>query len=269
MSQHPFDTAIALRAAGDDRWHGATSPAYANFIGPFGGVTAAQVINAVLQHPSRLGEPVALTVNFAAALGDGEFEVIARPVRTNRSTQHWTIAVEQKGETVVTATAFTAVRRETWQAAEVLMPDTPMPSDVPRPEGNPGVEWVRRYDMRFIEGGLPKVWDGKDSGISRTRLWVRDVPGRTLDFASLTSMSDIFFPRLWLRRATFVPIGTVSMTVYFHAGEAQLRETGTGWLLGEAQGQSFRAGYFDHSAHLWNEAGALLVSTHQVVYFKE
>jgi acyl-CoA thioesterase len=269
MSQHPFDAAIALQARGEDRWQGATSPAFANFIGPFGGVTAAQAINGVLQHPQRLGEPVALTVNFAAALADGPFDVIARPVRTNRSTQHWTVAIEQQGQTVVTATAITAVRRATWQTVEARMPEVPPPLEVPRPAGKPGVEWVHRYDLRFIEGPVPAAWDGKDTGASRTRLWVRDAPERPLDFASLTAMADIFFPRMWLRRAAFVPAGTVSMTVYFHAGEAQLRETGTGHLLGQAQGQGFGAGYFDHGGQLWNQAGTLLATTHQVVYYKE
>jgi hypothetical protein len=45
-------------------------------IGPFGGVTAAQALNAVL-HPQRLGEPIAFTVNFAAALSDGVLQCTA------------------------------------------------------------------------------------------------------------------------------------------------------------------------------------------------
>jgi acyl-coenzyme A thioesterase PaaI-like protein len=64
-------------------------------VGPFGGITAAQALNAVLQHPQRLGEPVSLTVNFCAALADGPFTVTARPARTNRSTQHWVIEIQQ------------------------------------------------------------------------------------------------------------------------------------------------------------------------------
>ena len=131
------------------------------------------------------------------------------------------------------------------------------------------VEWVRRYDMRFAEGGFPGLWDGKVASSSKTRLWVRDEPPRPLDFASLTALSDIFFPRIWRRRATMTPIGTVSMTIYFHAGSAQLAATGDGWLLGQAQAQAFRNGFFDQNAQLWNEAGELLVTTHQVVYYKE
>jgi acyl-CoA thioesterase len=269
MNPHAFDTAIALAAQGEGLWQGHTSPAYSNMIGPFGGVTAAQALNAVLQHPQRLGEPVAFTVNFAAALADGPFLVQARPARTNRSTQHWIVEVRQGDQTVLTATAVTAVRRDTWSASEVPMPEVPRPQDVPVREGPRRVEWIARYDMRFVSGTFPLAWDGAEAKDSRTRLWVRDNPPRRLDFASLTALSDVFFPRIFLRRARHVPIGTVTMTVYFHAGQAQLQATGTGYLLGQTQAQAFHNGYFDHTAQLWNEAGELLVTTHQLVYYKE
>jgi acyl-CoA thioesterase len=269
MTSHPFDTAIALAPSGEHAWAGHTSPAYANMVGPFGGVMAAQALGGVLQHPQLLGEPVALTINFAAAMGDGPFEVHARPARTNRSTQHWTLEVRQQGEVVLTGTAFTALRRDTWGAVEHAMPQVPRPQDVPVAQGPRRVEWVNRYEMRFIEGGLPASWDGRDLGESRTRLWLRDAPARSLDFASLTALADVFFPRIWRRRSVLVPIGTVTMTVYFHAGALQLRDAGEGYLLGQAQAQAFRGGYFDQSAQLWTEAGDLVATSHQVVYYKE
>jgi len=79
----------------------------------------------------------------------------------------------------------------------------------------------------------------------------------------------VFFPRVWLRRAAQVPAGTVSITVYFHAGSAELAATGTGYLLAQARAQEFRNGFFDQTAQLWNEAGVMLATSHQVVYFKE
>ena len=269
MSAHPFDTAIALAHQGEDLWQGYTSAAYANMVGPFGGITAAQALNGVLGHPRRLGEPVAFTVNFAAALTDGPFHVQARPVRTNRSTQHWMVEMRQGEQTVATATAITALRRQTWGATEMDMPVVPSPQDVLPPTRSGRVEWIKRYDMRFIAGSFPPAWDGAHGDNSRTQLWMRDNPPRPLDFASLTALADVFFPRIWRRRATMTPIGTVSMTIYFHAGQAQLQQTGTGYLLGQAQAQAFRDGYFDQTAQLWNEAGELLATTHQIVYYKE
>lgn len=269
MSRHPFDDAIALEPEGEHRLAGHTSAAYANFIGPYGGITAAQCMNAVLQHPQRLGEPVALTVNFAAALADGPFVAHARPARTNRSTQHWIVELRQGEDTMATATAMTAVRRETWSGHEAAMPaNLPRAQDVPRAPGR-GVAWLDRYDMRFLEGMPSMKWDGPEAAQSRTRLWVRDEPARPLDFAALAALADVFAPRIWLRRPRPTPLGTVSMTVYFHADGAQLAATGSGYLLAQAQGQGFRNGYFDHAGHLWNEAGDLLATTHQLVYYKE
>jgi acyl-CoA thioesterase len=269
MSSHPFDSAVALQAQADGTFLGHTSAAYANMVGPFGGVTAAQALNAVLQHPQRLGDPISLTVNFAAALADGPFTVNARPARTNRSTQHWVIEMLQNGETVLTGTGFFGLRRDTWGADEHTMPAVPAPQDVARATNPARVEWVKRYEMRFAEGAIPVEWHGADQGASRTRLWLRDDPPRPLDFASLTALSDVFFPRVWSRRPLLVPIGTVSMTVYYHADAALLQSTGSGYLLGQTQAQAFRNGYFDQTAQLWNEVGNLLVTTHQVVYYKE
>ncbi|MDB5957105.1 thioesterase family protein [Ramlibacter sp.] len=265
---HPFDNAISLQPQGDGAWQGHTSPPYANFIGPFGGITAAQCLQSVLQHPQRLGDPVAFTINFAAALADGAFSLHPRPVRTNRSTQHWIIEMRQGDELVATATALTAVRRPTWGAHELRMPEAPRPLDVPRTTRR-GVAWLERYDMRFVLGVLPRTWEGQGSDDSTSRLWVRDDPPRPLDFASLAALCDVFFPRIWLRRARQTPLGTVSLTIYFHACAQQLAAAGSGYLLAQARGQGFAGGYFDHAGQAWSESGELLATTHQVMYYKE
>jgi acyl-CoA thioesterase len=243
-------------------------------VGPFGGVTAATLLQAVMQHPDRLGDPLSLTVNYAGALTAGAFTVQATPVRTNRSTQHWTLTILQadaEGAPVVTttATAVTAVRRDTWSAGDVPMPAVPGPTAHPAIEHGPeAMEWLNRYEMRPITGALPRAWDGSGDH-SLTQLWMRDAPARPLDFCALSALADLFFPRVWLRRAHRVPAGTVSITVYFHASAEQLAQTGTGYLLGQARGQEFRNGFFDQTVQLWNEAGTMLATSHQIVYYKE
>ena len=270
---HPFDAALALSQDTPGHFTGHTSPAYWNMVGPFGGITAAAIVRAIMDHPQRLGEPLSLTVNYAGALTEGPFELQVTPVRTNRSTQHWTVTLLQNdpaGLPVVatTATAVTAARRETWSLSDTPMPAVPAPETLERRVMFKGVEWLARYDMRPITGPVPHVWDGGGHS-SLTQLWMGDEPARPLDFAALASMCDVFFPRVWLRRATQVPAGTVSITVYFHAGSAALAATGSGYLLGQAQAQEFRNGFFDQTAQVWNQAGVMLATSHQVVYFKE
>jgi hypothetical protein len=222
----------------------------------------------VLLHPQRLGDPVSLTVNFCAAVAEGPFIVNARAARTNRSTQHWIIEMVQGEDVVMTGTAVTAVRRETWGVDEEAMPLCPPPKEVPLSKVKPPVEFPNRYDLRPISGFIPSEWDGTGHS-SLSQLWVRDHPVRPLDFASLAAISDIFYPRVFIRRSTHVPVGTVSITTYFHASSAQLAQTGTGYLLGQARAQAFRNGFFDQTSQLWNEDGLMLVTTHQIVYYKQ
>ena len=280
--KHPFDQAMVFRmldspegsAAGTCNWQGQAHPGYQNMVGPFGGMTAAQALNAVLSHPGRQGEPVALTVNFASAVqADKPFRLEATPARTNRSTQHWILRMLQADATgaeqvVLTGTAVTALRRTTWSAVDVVMPKVPAPHTLPHQPVPGQMEWVKRYDFRLCAGSLPMQWDGAEAD-SLTQLWMRDEPPRPLDFCSLTACADAFFPRVWRRRSLMTPVGTVSLTVYFHASATELADSGSGYLLGQAKAQSFFNGFFDQSAELWNETGRLLATTHQIVYFKE
>jgi len=273
MNTHPFDAALRLTTEQSGIYTGNTSADYWNMVGPFGGVTAATALNAVLRHPALFGEPVSLTVNYAGPLLKGPFRVSASPRRTNRSTQHWLIEMTQTSaagvdEVMLTATALTAVRRPTWGSEDSPMPVLPHPVGLPEEKPMTGVEWIHRYDMRFVEGAFPTQWNGQGSN-SLTQLWMRDRPPRALDFCSLASMADIFFPRVYLRRALRIPAGTVSMTVYFHADGAQLTASGTGYLLGQAKAHAFRNGFFDQTSQLWNEDGLLLATTNQIVYYKE
>jgi acyl-CoA thioesterase len=266
-SSFDFDQAVALHSASTGHYSGQTHAAWLNMVGPFGGITAAVVLQAVILHPQRLGNPVSLTVNFCAGVAEGGFEVTAKPARTNRSTQHWQIELSQAGEVVITATAVTATRRSTFSSNESSMPTVAAAQTLARAQP-PKLPWTQRYDMRSITGHLPTLWDGTE-GDTLTQMWVRDVQERSVDFASLTAMADSFFPRVYLRRKTFVPIGTVSMTVYFHADAAELATLGTTFVLGQAKAQCFFNGFFDQTAQLWSQAGTLLATTHQVVYFKE
>ena len=272
--EHPFDQAMQLTPGQlANSFVGVTSPAYWNMVGPFGGYTAALALQAVMQHPALLGEPVAMTVNYAGATTEGEFTITATPTRTNRSTQHWVIELSQTNaagqqEVAMTATAMTAVRRDVWHANDAAMPVACKPLDVNRTQREGSPAWLERYNMRFIEGAIPEQMDGAEAS-SQCRLWVRDEPPRPLSFTSLAALADVFYPRIWLRRAKRVAAGTVSMTTYFHASAAQLSQVGSGYLLGQAQSQTFQHGFFDQSAQLWSEAGLLLATSTQLVYYKE
>ncbi|XYJ12421.1 acyl-CoA thioesterase [Telluria sp. B2] len=265
--QHDFDAAIALTGEGENAFLGQTHPGYGNMVGPFGGVIAATLMNAVMQHPQRLGEPVSQTVHFAAPIPDGAYSVHTRIMRTNRTTQHWQVELLQDGEVAAFATLVTALRRDTWSALDAVFPEVPPAASIAPAPPIARAAWTARYEMRFVDGA-PLVTDAA-SETSQTRMWIRDTPGRPLDFLSLAAMSDAFYPRIFVRRPRWVPIGTVALTTFFHADARQLDAQGNAPLLGVARALRFGNGFFDQSAEMWSEQGELLATSHQVVYFKE
>lgn len=263
-SIHPIDAALAFQVI-DGQLTGRTSAAYMNMIGPFGGITAAAMIKAILIHPDVLGEPISLTVNFAAAVQDAPFVLDAKAMRTGRSTQHWSVTMLQNDEIVTTATAVFATRRKTWETTDLAFPQ--LPDDMQPIDQSMMPPWANNYRFRFAPGENPLVARGADT--SESILMIRDEPPRPLDFASLTAISDIFPPRVFVRRGKFVPAGTVSITIYYHTNGDRLKQYGAGELIGHARANRFYNRYFDQSAELWTPEGDLVVTTTQIVYFKE
>ncbi|TVP90537.1 MAG: thioesterase family protein [Pseudomonadaceae bacterium] len=261
---HALDQAIRLQMTAENCFSGHCDETYLNMVGPFGGMTAATLLNAALQHPESLGDPVSLTVNFAGPVALGDFEVEATPLRTNRSTQHWLLLLRQNGEVMTSATAFFANRRETWSEQVLDRPQAPAVSELPRMQRHERA-WFKHYDMRYISGGFKPGGEETNDSL----LWVRDEPPRPLDYAALTAIGDIFAPRIFSRRQAFTPAGTVSMTHYFHASQDDLQRAGSDFLLGQATASRYHHNYADQSAHLWATDGTLLLSSTQVAYFKE
>jgi len=268
MPDHPFDDALELRPT-DPGWaRGHTRPQWANMVGPFGGLTAALLLRAVENHPDRIGEPVSLTVNFTAPVADGVFDIACTTVRTNRTNQHWLVELWQDGSVRTNATAVFGIRRDTWSDTELEPIAVPGPEEI-APTGLPeSIVWAHNYEMRYVEGAVPGDV-AHPAPSSATSLWVRDRRGRALDFAALTAMSDIFYPRVFLRRGALSPAGTISLTTYFHADGDDLAAVDTDFVLGRARAHRFSRGYFDQSAQVWSRGGELLVTTHQLVYFKD
>lgn len=266
---HSFDLATELTPVGEGRYLGHTAAAYSNMVGPFGGITAATLLRAVLDDPRRSAEPVSITVNYAGPVADGPFTIDAQPVRTNRTTQHWMLTQSQDDVVTSTATVVCGLRRSTWSDTEIVPPAAPEPESVAVAELPEFPTWLRNFEMRFIEGRGPIASTPSEMPTSTSTLWVRNAPARPLDHAAVAAMSDVFFPRVMLRLGRPVAASTISLTVYLHADADTLSAYGDRPVLATARAQHFGGGFFDQSAHLFTDAGVPLATTHQLVFFKD
>ena len=268
---HPFDRATALHAMANGTFAGHTSDDYWNFTGPFGGATAATLLRAVMEHPGRAGTPLSITVNFCAPVAKGDFTIAVREVRSNRSTQHWSMELMQaEAGIATTATAVFAQRRESWAHQSAQMPPVPAPETLAPLPMQGMMAWLQRYEFRFANG-MPKrlsATPNAEPGGALSQMWINEKPSRPLDFLSLLAFSDTFFGRIFHVRGAMFPIGTVSMTTYFHVDADDLAAVGDAPVLGEADAKIFTKGFSDQTGDLWSREGRLLATSHQIVYFR-
>ena len=271
---HVFDEAVKLVSTGSlGQWQCQVHPAYANMIGPYGGITLAQALHAIMIDPRRHGDPTSITMNYVAPVDSSTPEIIATLKRTNRSTQHWTADFIQNGEIVACAMILCAVRKGTFDHIHVSMPQVPSPESLSRSQAR-FPEWVSRYDMRYVTGepslSLTNAEVGEPAlnASSKTVVWIKDTPNRPIDFQSLSAITDAFYPRIYILRPRFIPAGTVSITVYFHVCADDLKSIGSDYLLGDASGTVFHRSFADQTVMLWTRSGRLLATSTQCVYFK-
>ncbi|MBK8457878.1 MAG: thioesterase family protein [Phyllobacteriaceae bacterium] len=267
---HIFDAAIALGPLGEGRFAGKTSPAYANMAGPYGGITAAVLLNAVMIDPRRMGDPVAETVNYCGALADGPFEIATTLVRGGKYTQHWSLTLTQDGQIRSTASVVCGARGAVFTHTESGMPEAPPPEAVAAIPVPGPLKWLDAYDLRYV-GGAPQFAAKPFASLldSRSLLWVADRPARPLDFPALASIADAFLPRIVKARGLMVPLGTVSLTTYFHATAPEIARLGAGPVLGVAQAKRMHANFFDQHMELWSRDGQLLATGAQVAWYRE
>lgn len=270
MTQHPLDEATALKRLDPERLKGRTNKHYANMGGPFGGFTAAVLLRAVMEDPRRHGFPVALTVNYCAAIADGAFVIECRERRTGKSTQHWSLELTQEGRVCATASVVCGPRRPVWSHFPEQPPEIAPPEELKPFDTGSRFGWLTCYEMRFAKGEINfQPRDPSHLSSPESLLWMRDRPDRPLDFMALAALSDAFIIRAFVVRGQMTQVGTVTMTTFFHCDEDDLRRQGSELVLGHATAHVFNGGFADQKAALWSRDGKLLATSTQVVFYKD
>lgn len=268
MTQSPsytLDRSLALDHFEGGRWRGATSPDYANRVGPYGGWIAALLMKAILDQKPQ-GEPLSLTVTFLGGCQDGPLDGVCRLLRRSRTNEHWTAEfADHTGTLVAHGVATFGLRRPTAPLGGPTPPaPAPDPAEVkPRPNfGDSGPGFFRSYDYRQFVGRPFRV-----NETAASRGWLKDADGRPLDYVSLAAAADAPLPRVFLKSETPTPIATMTMSIYFQATPEAFADAGGGYILIESDMRTGRDGFHDQTAVLWTASGQLLATTEQIVWY--
>ena len=268
--QHPFDAAIQLSNDSEGIWSGHSSPAYANMVGAFGGIVAATLLNSVMLDTRRTGTPVSQTVNFCTGLGAGPFKIETKLQRAGKYTQHWNTELSQGDTMIATSSIVMGARGETFSHQPTPAPDVAPAADIAPMSGKLPLEWINRYDYRFVNGGIESIGIPKTPlGDSQTRVWIADNPPRPLDYLSLAALADCFFLRLLQIRGTMEPMGTVTLTTHFLATEGELAAQGSAQMLGVVDSNRMHNQFHDQTMQMFGTDGKIIASGTQLVWYRQ
>lgn len=263
-----LDRGLVTEKAADGTRRLQPDRAYWNWIGPFGGWSAAVLMKAMLEDAQAADpglQPVSQTVDYMTGLQDDPLTIVTACDRAGRTTQFWRASLSAEGAptAAIRSTAVFGHRRPTRGFQEQRMPDVPSPQAVPVLQFPiDRVAWPRTYEMRVIQGNMLTVNDSM-----RSLTWIRDAQGRPLDFVSLAALVDTCFPRIYYRIPGTVPYSTISMTSYFHATAEELAEIGDGHVLVDAHGKRAGGGFNDQHAEFWSADGRLIAVSQQVAWY--
>jgi acyl-CoA thioesterase len=267
---HPLDASLDLQPFGPATdgaqvFTGRTSSGYRNAIGPFGGWTAAALLEAVRRMPEVRGVPLALTTSFIAGIHEGEFEVRVALSRQNRSVGFWRSELWQAERMCAQALVTMAAVRETMVLRDARCPDVP-PANAVAVYDNPRdpVPFLGQFVFKPVSGLLFTRADSMSS-----RIWIRDAEPRPVDALSLAVLCDTPFPPLWIRLDGQLPVSTVTYSVYFRGTAADLADAGSDFVLIDSTSAIAQGGYADQFSSVWSGSGRLLAQTQQLLWFSD
>jgi acyl-CoA thioesterase len=259
-----LEEALTLTPIADGGRRALADPRYESTTGMFGGWTAAVLLRSVLDDPTRLGAPSAITVNYVSKIDPGtEVVVRARRIGGGRSLHHWHAELLAADDDHLLAHAMLvfAVRRETDGFTEPAMPEALPPDnfEIFHPPSSQG----ERMDVRPITGNPPFAQDSTAS-----TGWVRETTGRPVDFMQLAFLADANAPRSFFWSEGPRLSATMTMSVYFHGTEAEVGAVGDDYLFNETIGTRGDQSTSGQLTRLWRRDGVLLATSEQLCWYR-
>ena len=269
MSLTDTHSMMMLTAVGPGRWTTTAGEAWRNPGGGlWGGYAIGLCVRVMEAEPEAIGEPLSLTLTYAAALPAGDLDIRTRRLRQGGSIGVWEVELYPAGSDQVGVHAIVTMARRPMTPAFSFasMPAAPEPESLPSPDMPGGASMhfgAQAFERRTAEGFPPRP-----SADSRSLAWVRSRRG-PWDKALLGMVTDNSAPRAFYALGPNVNTTTLSLTVYLHATAAEIAEMGDDYLLIECEGRVGGGGASDERSSYWRRDGKLLATSEQLAWYRE
>jgi acyl-coenzyme A thioesterase PaaI-like protein len=235
--------------------------------GLWGGYAIGLCVRVMEAEADAIGEPLSLTLTYAASLPSGRLDIRTRRLRQGGSVGVWEVEVLPAGSAQVGVHAIVTMARrpQTPEFVFTHMPEAPDPESLPSPPPSAQTHYgAAAFERRMLDGGLPP----RPTGNSRTLAWARSRRG-PLDKALLGMMTDHSAPRVMYALGPAVMTTTLSLTAYLHATVEEIAQVGDDFILVECEGRVGGRGASDERSSYWRRDGKLLATSEQLAWYRE
>jgi len=247
-----------FRSVGEGRYAGSFDPSWNQGPGTFGGLLAATLGDALEREVP--GRPLrTLSMQLCAPAASGPLYAVVQEERVGSAATFCSARLESAGKPVVIATAMLS-RARTDQADydHVVRPSIPAPDQLPEPglvAGAPA--FTRHFRFRFAHG---EPFTGQQR--PGTGGWVRPVVDQPLSTPLALALLDTW--PLAILPTFSAPRPVASIAIDFHLFRP-LSTGDSGWYQVEVSSDLNRQGYGAQVSSLWDEGGALLGRSYQLI----
>jgi acyl-CoA thioesterase len=256
-----FDDDIALRAAGDGVYEGDVCGHWWTPRGPLGGYVMALMLRALeleVDDPDRTAR--SLTMHFLRTPEAGPVTMRTTVERTGRRLSSVSGRLEQRGKLMGIAIGAFSTPWESPLLNDADMPDVAAPDEhestgreIPNTAPPPFTDrmvFQRRFGSELFIGANHAEVGG----------WFGLREERPIDAATISILSDAWFPSPWTRLRALAPAPTIDLTIHFRA-PLPIEKT---LLLGRFRTRLVRDGFFEEDGELWAPDGTLVAQSRQL-----
>ena len=264
MESPPFAQATALTPHGEDSFVGEIPFGWSVSKGAHGGLVAALLTRAaeLVAGPDR---PLrSLTTHFVRPALPGPISIEVIREREGSRLTSLSLRMKQNGETVAAALAAGGPDRDSFQFADIPMPDVPPPEEIAPVQYIEGVmpAFMAHTDFRPVY--TSNALEMNTTGEGTVGGWVRVPSGLPLEAPAVAFLSDVWWPAVFAVLDGMAGAPTIDLTVHFRSPLPPANDDGTTWVLGRFRTHLVEGGHFEEDGVLWHPDGTVIAQSRQL-----
>ncbi len=260
---HIFDSDISVKSLEPDRFLGKISDNWSINGNPNGGYLMAVGVQAMLISSDKKTTPI-ITANYISRCIPGETQIYVEEFSRSKQFNRLQVKLFQDGkEKIRIHGTFADEKIEcSVERYETKTPDiAPLDKCIELP-AIPQFTLMNHLDIR-LDPRSAGWMQGKLSGISEMRGWIRFRDERPFDMQSVLLAADAFPPPVFASQGMMAWVPTIELSVNVR------NIPDSAWLKGAFRTRFITCGLLESDGELWDEKGNLVAISRQIAQYKK